>query len=211
MVNILSRAVLVRTVQRFVTSCVLAMTCIAWAAAQPPAHAEAQQAFWKQLTQLCGQAFAGEMAVYDPLEDADWVDQPMKIHARVCRDDEIQIPLVVGDDRSRTWVVTRHPAGLRLKHVHRHADGSLDAVSWYGGQTTDRGTASRQAFAVDAYSRSLFYAEGLDVSVSNIWYIEIDPGRSLAYGLTRPERHFRAEFNLAEPVEPPPAPWGDAP
>lgn len=185
----------------------LALLPPAWAAAQSTLHQDAQRAFWGQLSQLCGQAFAGEMAVYDAIEDADWVGQPMTIHVRECSGDQIQIPLVVGDDRSRTWVVTRLANGLELKHVHRHADGSLDAVSWYGGQTTDDGTASRQAFAVDAYSQSLFFAEGLDVSVSNIWYLAVDSGR-LAYGLTRPNRHFRAEFDLTEPVEAPPAPWG---
>lgn len=181
----------------------------AWAVAQSGLHQDAQRDFWDELSQLCGQAFAGGMAVYDPAEDADWVDQPMTIHVRECSDDQIQIPLVVGDDRSRTWVVTKLANGLELKHVHRHADGSLDTVSWYGGQTTDKGTASRQAFAADAYSQSLFFAEGLDVSVANIWYLTVEAGQ-LAYGLTRPNRHFRAEFDLTKPVEAPPPPWGHA-
>ena len=46
------------------------------------------------------------------------------MHVRECSEDAIRIPFHVGEDRSRTWVVTRTANGLRLKHDHRHEDGS---------------------------------------------------------------------------------------
>lgn len=178
----------------------------------PAAMAEtesSQQIFWDNLTALCGSAFAGEMTGFSRPADDGWLDTDVVMHVRECNDQEIRIPLHVGNDRSRTWVLTRQDDALRLKHDHRHQDGSEDAVTWYGGHTTDDGRAWRQTFPVDAFSKALFLAQGLDASVGNFWSMEIRPGEQLfAYELVRPGRRFRAEFDLSRPVEPPPAPWG---
>ncbi|MEX0915509.1 MAG: hypothetical protein WD397_05420 [Wenzhouxiangellaceae bacterium] len=167
-----------------------------------------RDAWWESLSALCGKAFAGEMTGFSRPADDGWLGQPVVMHVRECSDTEILIPLHVGENRSRTWVVTRTESGFRLKHDHRHEDGSEDAVTWYGGQTTDPGRASRQTFPVDDYSKALFLANGLDVSTGNFWSMEVHVGDAVAYELVRSGRHFRAEFDLAEPVEPPPAPWG---
>src|SRR5690606_1468255 len=122
---------------------------------------------------------------------------------------ELRVPFHVGDDRSRTWVLTRVGPGLRLKHDHRHEDGSDDAVTMYGGESVVAGTAQRQEFPVDAESVALFEREGLAASVTNTWAMEIEPGQRFVYELTRPGgREFKVEFELARPVDPPPAPWG---
>ncbi len=167
-----------------------------------------QDLFWENLSALCGQAFSGQLTVYDDVSDAGWIGQRMTIHGRECSPIEIRISLNVGDDRSRTWVFQRAGETLVLKHDHRHEDGSEDILTWYGGKTVDEGRATRQAFKVDGYSQSLFYAQGLDVSAGNIWYVEIQPGQTFSYGLTRPNRHFRAEFDLTQTIDTPPAPWG---
>jgi hypothetical protein len=110
----------------------------------------------------------------------------------------------------------RHPhpvpcPALRLKHDHRHQDGSEDAVTQYGGDTVDAGTAQRQAFPADAASKAMFLREGLAVSVDNTWAIELVPGRSFTYELTRPNgRLFRVEFDLTSTVAAPPPPWDAA-
>ncbi len=187
--------------------CLWALSFGGLAYAQSTATFE-QARFWSSLEALCGKAFGGELTTYDPESDGGWLGKPMTIHFRECSPNEIKVPLVVGDDRSRTWVISRTVQGLFLKHDHRHEDGSEDAVSWYGGRTTDTGRHWRQAFAVDDYSRALFYSQGLDVSADNIWYMEIHADETFAYGLTRPNRHFRAEFDLSKAIEPPPAPWG---
>jgi hypothetical protein len=110
-------------------------------------------------------------------------------------------------DRSRTWLITRTATGLRLKHDHRHADGSADAVTFYGGDTAETGSAGAQDFPVDAESIAMFRANGLDKSVTNVWRVEVTAA-TYAYQLSREGRLFRVEFDLTRPVTPPPAPWG---
>jgi len=172
------------------------------------ADEDPRDVWWENLTALCGQAFAGEMTGFARPADDGWLGQRVVMHVRKCSDDEIRIPLHVGENRSRTWVITRTDAGFRLKHDHRHEDGSEDAVTWYGGHSTDPGRAMRQTFPVDAYSKALFLANGLDASTANFWSMEVHVGDTFTYELVRPGRHFRAEFDLTAPVEPPPAPWG---
>ena len=131
------------------------------------------------------------------------------MHVRECSPGEIKVPFHVGDDHSRTWVITRTDTGLRLKHDHRHADGSPDAVTMYGGDTDGDGTAVRQSFPVDAEWVAMFGREGLKASIQTAWAMEIEPGQRFLYELSRPGgRLFQVEFDLSQPVEPPPAPWG---
>jgi hypothetical protein len=71
------------------------------------------------------------------------------------------------------------------------------------------GTEIRQEFPVDAFSIELFRRGGLTASVTNVWAMEIEPGRRFLYELRRPTgRVFQVEFDLRTPVTPPPAPWG---
>lgn len=170
----------------------------------------AADAFFARVGRLCGQAFAGRIVADTPAPTgADpFAGKPLVMHVRECGDHEIRIPFHVGDDRSRTWVLTRASAGLRLKHDHRHQDGSADAVTMYGGDTTSAGTAERQAFPVDAESQAMFTKQGRAVSNTNVWAMEILPGRAFVYELARPQRLFRVEFDLTRPVPAPPAPWG---
>lgn len=143
----------------------------------------------------------------------------MVMHVRSCTAYAIRIPFHVGTadggwDRSRTWVISRTAAGLRLKHDHRHEDGSADAVTMYGGDSAGGGTAARQEFLVDAESIASFRANSLPRSVTNVWSVEVEPGSSFAYQLSRTganARFFRVEFDLTRPIDPPPAPWGNQP
>jgi hypothetical protein len=171
----------------------------------------APDAFFARLSALCGQAFAGRVAVDTPAPTGGdpFAGKPLVMHVRECSEHELRMAFHVGDDRSRTWVVTRAGSGLRLKHDHRHADGSRDAVTMYGGDTAGAGTPSRQEFPVDAGSKAMFTREGRAVSNTNVWALEVEPGDAFVYELARPGgRLFRVEFDLARPVAPPPAPWG---
>ena len=200
----------------------LAPAAILAACASPapePAQEDPQSAFWDALSSHCGKAYAGAL-VSDEELDADMRGAEMAMHVRQCSDERIAIPFHIRQadgtwDRSRTWLLTRTEGGLRLKHGHRHEDGSEDAVTMYGGDTADEGTARAQDFPVDEESVAMFLREGLDVSVTNVWRVEVDPAGTAdaryAYQLTREgenSRLFRVEFDLTSEIEAPPAPWG---
>ncbi len=161
-----------------------------------------QDAFWSSILELCGQAF-------------ERVDAPFVMHVRQCYADEIRIPVHVYDEeeevwnRSRTWILTRTGEGLRLKHDHRYPDGSEEEVTQYGGDTDEVGTGEMQTFPADAFTREVI-GELVPGAARNIWRMEITPGESFSYRLTRStfDDALRWAFDLTEPVETPPASWG---
>jgi hypothetical protein len=176
-----------------------------------PAGGEAPaDVFMSRIAEYCGQAFPGRVVTDQPQQANNPFDgQALTMHVRECGEHELKIPFHVGDDRSRTWILTRTADGVRLKHDHRHEDGSADAVTRYGGDTADAGSTVRQEFPVDQESIDTFEREGLTASVINVWAMEIEPGERFVYELARPgtDRLFRVEFDLSTPVEAPPAPW----
>lgn len=166
-----------------------------------------QAAFWSALTAGCGNAYGGRVAESVP-PDTVMSRQALVMHVRECSADTIRIPFHVGENRSRTWVITRTASGLRLKHDHRHEDGAPDSVTQYGGDTRDAGTPTRQEFHADSLTASLIPA-----ARTNVWAIELEAGRLFVYALRRvgSDRKFRAEFDLTKTVDLPPAPWGARP
>lgn len=180
---------------------------LALGACQTPNAPTAEDQFFASLKTLCGQAFAGRLTSNDPA-DSDFAGKPMVMHVRTCSAKEIRIPFHVGQDHSRTWVITRTPQGLRLKHDHRHQDGAPDTLTLYGGDSDGSGDATKQNFPVDQYSKDMFTREARTVSLTNVWSIEMRPGAEFAYALNRQNRAFRVAFDLTRAVAPPPPPWG---
>jgi hypothetical protein len=165
---------------------------------------EAQERFWTALQDLCGQAFEGQLVERVPPDDV-FTGRHLVMHVRECEDDVIRIPFHVGEDRSRTWVLSRTEDGLRLKHDHRHEDGSDEDLTWYGGDTDEPGTATTQEFPADQET-----ADMLPEAATNVWTVEVHPTQMFAYALRREgtERRLRVEFDLTRPVDAPPPPWG---
>lgn len=163
-----------------------------------------QDVFWAELTALCGSAYEGRVVVSEPPDEA-FDTARLVMHVRECSETEIRVPFHVGDDRSRTWVFTRTADGLRLKHDHRHEDGSEDEITQYGGDTPSEGTAKSQEFAADEHTATLIPA-----AATNVWTVAIHPEATFVYALRREgtDRRFRAEFELGQRVPAPPPPWG---
>ena len=192
-------------VARMKRSLVLSILC-ATACASPAAHEQSpsnpsvavteHDAFWSSLQALCGRHFGGRMVEGTEPSDADMRDAKLVMHVASCTASEVRIPFHVGADRSRTWVLTRREGGLRLKHDHRHEDGTEDAVSQYGGDTVAPGSAQRQEFPADAFT-----AELLPRAATNVWAVEVNEA-VFAYALTRASRRFRVEFDLTKPLAP---------
>ena len=101
--------------------------------------------FWSELKKLCGKAFAGTIAS-DTSNSPDFAGKSLVMHVRSCEPDSIRIPFFVGQDRSRTWVLTKKGDRILLKHDHRHKDGTPDEVTMYGGSTTKYGVCPHTVF-----------------------------------------------------------------
>jgi hypothetical protein len=181
----------------------LAAACAA-PAPTPETLPPPQEAFWSALQELCGQAFEGELVERVPPDDV-FTGRHLVMHVRECDDQVIRIPFHVGENRSRTWVISRTDDGLRLKHDHRHEDGTDEELTWYGGDTAEPGSAYRQEFPADDETAGM-----LPEAATNVWTVEVHPGDMYAYALRREgtERRLRVEFDLTRPVDPPPPPWG---
>ena len=162
--------------------------------------------FLGSLQPLCGNSYTGQVVSTQEV-DAAWRAEALRLGPVACGANEVRLPLAVGADTSRTWIVRMSGSGLSLRHQHLHADGEQDAVSMYGGFAAEGGTATRQDFPADEWTRTLFVDNDLPNSVANTWTLEIVPGETLTYRLSRPEsvdgRDFRAEFDLAQPLSNP--------
>ena len=172
---------------------------VAGCSTTPLAPPTAAAAFFINMTALCGKSFAGKLVAGDA-SDADFAKADMRAHVRECSDTEIRIAFDVGEDKSRTWIISKVGEGLRLKHRHMLKVGTEDPVSQYGGDTLNAGSTTRQKFPVDDFSKQMFVAEGRAVSTTNVWAFDLQPGSSLTYELSRPNRLFRVEFDLSKPL-----------
>jgi len=161
--------------------------------------------FWTELQKLCGRAFAGTL-VSAPENDVDFKGKELVMHVRSCEKNRIRIPFFVGDNKSRTWILTRQKDGrITLKHDHRHEDGMPDKVTMYGGLAASSGAATRQMFPADQQTVDI-----LPAAAANVWWIDLISGESFLYNLRRmgTDRFFSIKFDLKTAVKIPDAPWG---
>jgi hypothetical protein len=182
----------------------------AWAGTLPttgPVSIPTHDAFFDAIRRHCGKAFEGKVSIDNPASPG--FEGRLVMHVRKCSDTQLQIPFHVGEDRSRTWLISKTGSGLQLKHDHRHKDGSSDKSTMYGGHTLDAGWATVQSFPADQYSKELFTAAGNPQSNGNTWQMYVYPEK-FTYRLVREGREFRVDFDLTKPVALPPTPWGYA-
>lgn len=157
--------------------------------------------FWSTLQKHCGKAYEG--VITEGATD-DFKGKRLEMHIISCKQGEIKIPFHVGENRSRTWVLTKKENTITLKHDHRHEDGTEDKVTQYGGTSTNSGSANMQIFPADEETAKIIPA-----ALGNVWWITIDEN-SFTYNLRRigTERLFTVKFDFTKPIDLPPSPWG---
>ncbi|WP_396183303.1 hypothetical protein [Flavobacterium sp.] len=160
------------------------------------------QQFWATLKAHCEKSFEGQITE-GPADD-DFRGKRLVMHVRSCVENTIKIPFFVGDDKSRTWILTLNNDLITLKHDHRHEDGTEDKVTQYGGTTPNSGLPGIQIFPADQQTCDL-----IDYASNNVWWITVDE-TSFTYNLRRigSDRVFSVKFDLTKTIENPSAPWG---
>lgn len=163
-----------------------------------------QQAFWNNIQEYCGNAYRGELADATPYYQT-FNAELIRIHVRECTDNLTHISLHIDDNHSRNLLITKSGGNLLLKHDHRNEDGSEEEISQYGGFAEQPGLENRQIFWADSHT-----ADILPDRFDNFWFLDIMNEQTLAYGVHWPKHgnSIRMEFDISEPVDPPPAPWG---
>lgn len=159
--------------------------------------------FWQNLSHHCGNAYGGEITRKP--EGADLLDgrEFVVIHFRECGDEELRLPFhVEGLDgewnRSRTWVIFHHGGHLELRHDHRDPDGAEEENTWYGAFTADVVGGGLTEFVRENSS-----------GIQTGWRIEIEKDERYTYGTIYDGNYgWRLDFDLTNPIETPPAPWG---
>ena len=141
---------------------------------------DARTLFFTTLKSLCGARFEGASTF--PTDSTDsFAGKLLVATISSCGEEEVRVPFTVGEDRSRTWIFTRIGTGLQMKHDHRHADGTPDAITMYGGMARAGGTALSQSFAADTLTARLIPA-----AATNVWTVSLSADkRRLTYHLER--------------------------
>jgi len=157
---------------------------------------ETHQQFFDNLASLCGQKFAG--AETFTIEGRDnWQGKKLVMEVILCEADKLHITLAVDEDRSRTWMFMAEEGELRFRHDHRHADGTPDDVTLYGGYATNAGDALVQYFPADEYTCQL-----IDYACKNEWVVMLNKEKTLfSYILSLDGvMRFQADFDLTKPL-----------
>lgn len=175
-----------RFLQTVLTAGVVLATTTGCQTTPVQAPSPATDRFFNTLTNLCGARYEGASVFPEDPGDS-FRDKILVATISTCAANEVRVPFVVGEDHSRTWVIRRVDEGLELKHDHRHADGSPDEVTNYGGVTNNPGTPLEQSFPADTETAAL-----LPEAATNEWWLQFSADLSvLTYYL---ERHGKPRF-----------------
>ncbi|MFT2007073.1 hypothetical protein ACMA1I_00220 [Pontibacter sp. 13R65] len=164
----------------------------------PATQSQEPLTFYSSLASFCGNSFQG--TVVHPSDGTDpFAGKPLVMHIQTCSDTTLRIPFLVGEDRSRTWLIRKTPDGLqlKLKHDHRHEDGTPDDITMYGGISAAPAEALTHAFPADAHTAQL-----LPAASTNEWTLALSPdGKTFSYILKRDNQlRFQADFDLTKPL-----------
>lgn len=156
-----------------------------------PALAQ-QPAFLKNFKPYAGKSYSGT-AIFPEGDKNPFAGKELVITFERCDKKEVRIPFRVGEDKSRTWILTLDKQGLLFKHDHRHEDGTPDEVTNYGGYAAPGGSALKQSFPADDFTASLIPA-----AATNEWTFVFDKEKGiLSYILKRDgQLRFQADFDL---------------
>lgn len=157
--------------------------------------AQSDAAFFKELESRKGKTYYGK-AIYmpDTVTANDYWGEKLSFKIKSASKSELRIPFQVGENKTRTWVLKKTSSGLQLKHDHRHADGSADSITNYGGNSS-RGISTEliQYFPADEFTAKL-----LPAAATNRWIMQFSADKKKFYYILERDNkmRFKAEFIL---------------
>jgi len=159
--------------------------------------------FWQKLKEHCGKTFEGTITSGATAKDG-FSGKRLVMHVLSCSESQLLIPFNVGENRSRTWILTKVKDRIELKHDHRHEDGTNDAVTMYGGTTTNTGLPGIAVFPADQMT-----IKTIPTAATNVWWMTIN-NTTFTYNLRRigSDRLFTVTFDITKPIEKPLPSWG---
>jgi hypothetical protein len=159
--------------------------------------------FWQKLKEHCGKTYEGTITSGTTANDG-FSGKRLVMHVLSCSEDQLLIPFNVGENRSRTWLLTKVKDRIELKHDHRHEDGTNDAVTMYGGTTTNTGLPGIAVFPADQMT-----IKTIPTAATNVWWMTIN-NTTFTYNLRRigSDRLFTVTFDITKPVDKPLPSWG---
>ncbi len=157
----------------------------------------AQDIFFERFADLEGKSFAGrEVFIREGVDS--WAALDLVMHVREFTDSVIYIPFRVGENTSRTWMIYRESDGrLRLRHDHRHSDGTPEELSLYGGYSADESTSLSQLFPADEFTCNM-----LERICDNEWNMMFDEElTTFSYILRKAgDMVIRIDFDLTKEI-----------
>lgn len=173
-------------------SAVLLLLPFEFPGAMAAPETDTSREFFQNLRKLCGQRFEGETR-FPPDPNHPLAGKKLVMVLESCNEKELRIPFHVGEDKSRTWVLTLTDKGLLFKHDHRHPDGTPDRITMYGGWAAPNGTRYLQRFPADPETAKL-----IPEATTNVWTLEIIPEKKqFTYQLERNSQpRYQALFNM---------------
>ncbi|MDO8991867.1 hypothetical protein [Daejeonella sp.] len=135
---------------------------------------QGEKEFFKAIRSLEGKTFYGK-AIYmpDTTKANDFWGKVLSFKVSRSNRSELKLPFNVGENQTRTWVLTKTKGGIRLKHDHRHTDGSPDSITNYGRDSDQKiSTALAQYLPADEFTSNLIPA-----AKTNRWIMEFSPDK----------------------------------
>lgn len=148
--------------------------------------------FFNEFSQYCGQSFEGK-TVFPDNPGKEFVDKKLIMYVEECTDKEIRVPFKVGENTSRTWIISRTNYGLLLKHDHRHTDGTPDKITMYGGYANAQNTTLKVSFEADSATVKM-----LPEAQTNVWTLSFNKKqKQFIYSLKRHDKpRYKAVFDI---------------
>ena len=152
--------------------------------------------FMENLKSFEGKSFYGKV-LFPENPEAPFNADTLFVIFESFTETEARMPFILGNDKSRTWVLTKNENGLLFKHDHRHSDGTPEEITMYGGYADDKGNALFQNFPADEETSTM-----MPETSTNVWTFKFNEEMTEFHYIL--ERHsaprFHVVFDLTTPI-----------